>query len=102
MLFRSGDLAARFGGEEFVVILPKCGSENAMRIAEQLRVAVEEEDIPYQDQQPLGNLTATFGVATFPEDADDVETLLKKADDCLYKGKESGRNVVISASNLSS
>ena len=99
---RRGDLAARFGGEEFVVILPKCGSENAMRIAEQLRVAVEEEDIPYQDQQPLGNLTATFGVATFPEDADDVETLLKKADDCLYKGKESGRNVVISASNLSS
>ena len=85
-----------------LVILPKCGSENAMRIAEQLRVAVEEEDIPYQDQQPLGNLTATFGVATFPEDADDVETLLKKADDCLYKGKESGRNVVISASNLSS
>ena len=99
---RRGDLAARFGGEEFVVILPKCGSENAMRIAEQLRVAVEEEDIPYQDQQPLGNLTATFGVATFPEDADDVETLLKKADDCLYKGKESGRNMVISASNLSS
>ena len=99
---RRGDLAARFGGEEFVVILPKCGSENAMRIAEQLRVAVEEEDIPYQDQQPLGNLTATFGVATFPEDADDVGTLLKKADDCLYKGKESGRNVVISASNLSS
>ena len=99
---RRGDLAARFGGEEFVVILPKCGSENAMRIAEQLRVAVEEEDIPYQDQQPLGNLTATFGVATFPEDADDVETLLKKADDCLYKGKESGRNLVISASNLSS
>ena len=99
---RRGDLAARFGGEEFVVILPKCGSKNAMRIAEQLRVAVEEEDIPHQEQQPLGNLTATFGVATFPEDAEDVETLLKKADDCLYQGKESGRNVVISASNLSS
>ena len=40
-------------------------------LAEKLRVAVEEEDIPYQEQQPLGNLTATFGVATFPEDADD-------------------------------
>ena len=99
---RRGDLAARFGGEEFVVILPKCGSKNARRIAEQLRVAVEEEDIPYQEQQPLGNLTATFGVATFPEDAEDVEILLKKADDCLYQGKKSGRNVVISADNLSS
>ncbi|MEC8149651.1 MAG: diguanylate cyclase, partial [SAR324 cluster bacterium] len=60
----------------------------------------EEEDIPYQEQQPLGNLTATFGVATFPDDADDVEVLLKKADDCLYQGKEAGRNVVVSASSL--
>ncbi|MEC8271083.1 MAG: GGDEF domain-containing protein, partial [SAR324 cluster bacterium] len=99
---RRGDLAARFGGEEFVVILPKCDSGNAMLIAEQLRSAVEEEDIPYQEQQPLGNLTATFGVATFPDDADDVEVLLKKADDCLYHGKEAGRNVVVSASSLRS
>lgn len=94
---RRGDLAARFGGEEFVVLLPKCDKSAAMKIAEKLRQAVEAEEIPYQEQQPLGNLTATFGVATYPHDADNVEMLLKRADECLYRGKEAGRNVVIGA-----
>lgn len=97
---RRGDLAARFGGEEFVMILPKCNKSNALRIGEKLRQAIADEDIPYQEQQPLGNLTATFGVATFPEDAESIEDLLKQADDCLYRGKESGRNVVIGANPL--
>ena len=99
---RRGDLVARFGGEEFVVILPRCGKGNALAIAEQLRRAVEDEDIPHQEQQPLGNLTSTFGVATFPDDAADVEALLKKADDCLYEGKDAGRNVVVGASAVGS
>lgn len=94
---RRGDLAARFGGEEFVVILPKCGKDAAVKIAEKLRIAIEDEDVPYQDQQPTGNLTVTIGVATYPEDADTVDGLLKKADDCLYVGKESGRNKVVAA-----
>ena len=96
---RRGDLAARFGGEEFVVILPKCGKPAALNIAEKLRTNVEAEVIPYQEQQPTGNLTATFGVATFPEDGDTVKSLLKKADDCLYAGKAKGRNIVIAASS---
>lgn len=97
---RRGDLAARFGGEEFVMMLPKCNKANALRIGEKLRKAIADEDIPYQEQQPLGNLTATFGVATFPEDAESIEHLLKQADDCLYQGKESGRNVVIGANPI--
>ena len=99
---RRGDLAARFGGEEFVVILPNCGKKNAILIGEKLRMAIAEEKIPYQEQQPLGNLTCTFGVATFPEDADTKELLMKKADDCLYDGKESGRNKVVYAEPLES
>ena len=99
---RRGDLAARFGGEEFVVILPNCGKKNAILIGEKLRRAIADEKIPYQEQQPLGNLTCTFGVATFPEDADTKELLMKKADDCLYDGKESGRNKVVSAEPLES
>ena len=82
------------------MILPKCNKSNALRIGEKLRQAIADEDIPYQEQQPLGNLTATFGVATFPEDAESIEDLLKQADDCLYRGKESGRNVVIGANPL--
>jgi len=94
---RRGDLAARFGGEEFVVILPNCSKENAVLIGNKLRVAISEENIQFQDQQPMGNITCTFGIATYPDDADTKELLLKKADECLYDGKESGRNKVVAA-----
>ncbi|MDG2064842.1 MAG: GGDEF domain-containing protein, partial [SAR324 cluster bacterium] len=97
---RRGDLAARYGGEEFVVILPNCEKDNAMLIANKMRQSIEVENFPYQKQQPLGNLTCTFGVATFPEDADSKDLLLKKADDSLYKGKASGRNKVLAAEPL--
>ena len=97
---RRGDLAARYGGEEFVVILPNCEKDNAMLIANKMRETIAVEKFPYQQEQPLGNLTCTFGVATFPEDADTKELLLKKADDCLYKGKAGGRNKVLAAEPL--
>ncbi|MBF0288855.1 MAG: diguanylate cyclase [SAR324 cluster bacterium] len=93
---RRGDLAARFGGEEFVMLLPNCPMKPAIEVAEKLRHAVEAEEFPHQDQQPTGNLTATFGVATYDGEGDLAE-LLKKADDCLYRGKEAGRNIVIAA-----
>ena len=93
---RRGDLAARFGGEEFVMVLPNCGMKKAISIAEKLRKSLEDEVFPYQDQQPTGNLTATFGVASYPGPAT-LDEMLKWADDCLYRGKEAGRNVVIAA-----
>jgi len=71
-----------------------------MLIANKMRLAVAAENFPYQQQQPMHNLTCTFGVATFPEDADTKELLLKKADDCLYKGKAEGRNKVLAAEPL--
>jgi diguanylate cyclase (GGDEF)-like protein len=92
---RRGDLAARFGGEEFLVVLPDCDRPYALDVAEKLRLAVEAADLPHQHTQPGGNLTATFGVATFPHDARDTEALFKQADECLYRGKHLGRNVVV-------
>mgnify|MGYP003298732588 FL=1 len=92
---RRGDLAARFGGEEFVVILPNCSKKNAVLIGNKLRDAISEENIQFQEQQPMGNITCTFGIATYPDDADTKELLLKKADECLYDGKSSGRNKVV-------
>ena len=94
---RRGDLAARFGGEEFVVILPNCSKENALLIGEKLCSKISDEKIQLQEQQPMRRLTCTFGIATFPEDADTKELLLKRADDCLYDGKVSGRNKVVAA-----
>ncbi len=93
---RRGDLAARFGGEEFVMVLPNCPMNPAIEVAEKLRIAVEKEVFPHQEDQPTGNLTATFGVATYAGE-NDLDALLKQADDCLYRGKEAGRNIVIAA-----
>ena len=94
---RRGDLAARFGGEEYVVILPNSSKENAVIIGNKLRSAISDQNIQFQNQQPMGNLTCTFGVATYPDDADTKELLLKRADECLYDGKARGRNKVVAA-----
>ncbi len=94
---RRGDLAARFGGEEFVVLLPNCSKENAVLIANKLRTTISSENFQFQEQQPMGNLTCTFGIATYPDDANTKELLLKRADECLYDGKASGRNRVVAA-----
>ena len=96
---RRGDLAARFGGDEFVVILPNCEKENAVLIANEMRMEIAKEKFANQ-QQPLGKLTCTFGVATYPDDAVTKELLIKKADESLYKGKSGGRNKVIAAKSL--
>ncbi|MGK5091320.1 diguanylate cyclase [Deltaproteobacteria bacterium TL4] len=91
---RKGDMVARFGGEEFVVILPGCSLENAHKVAEKLRLCVEKTEFPNQKSQPTGNLTATFGVSSYPP-AKTITELIEQADHCLYRGKEAGRNVVV-------
>jgi len=92
---RASDLAARYGGEEFVVVLPETRKDMAVVIAEKIRRAFLETDFPHGETQPLGFVSASFGVATFTEDGTSPEALIKAADDCLYVAKEQGRNVVI-------
>jgi diguanylate cyclase (GGDEF)-like protein len=94
---RSSDLAARYGGEEFVVVLPETRKDMAAVIAEKMRRAIQESDFPKADTQPLGYVSASFGVATFDEDAESGESLLKAADECLYRAKDLGRNRVVRA-----
>ncbi|MCH7476919.1 MAG: diguanylate cyclase, partial [SAR324 cluster bacterium] len=94
---RASDLAARYGGEEFVIVLPETKKDMAAVIAEKMRRAIQETPLPNAKKQPLGFLSASFGVATFVEDADNVEELIKAADDCLYVAKDHGRNLVIKA-----
>lgn len=95
---RSSDLPARYGGEEFAVVLPETRKEMAQVIAEKVRRTIQEHDFPRANQQPLGFLSASFGVATFDEDANNAETLLKAADERLYLAKERGRNQVVASS----
>jgi diguanylate cyclase (GGDEF)-like protein len=84
---RAVDTAARFGGDEFVAILPQANHEGAELVAERLRKRIEETIVP-----GYGQVTASFGVATFPTHASSRDTLVVAADRALYNSKNSGRN----------
>jgi diguanylate cyclase (GGDEF)-like protein len=90
---RDGETAYRYGGEEFAVLVTRGGVDDAMRLAERLRVRVEE-DFRRGDKQLV---TASFGVAGLPEHAGDGEALLSEADRALYAAKGAGRNRVCCA-----
>lgn len=91
--FRESDIVCRYGGEEFVVIMPGATSDAARDKANQLCEAVREEPITYQDRD-LGVLTVSVGVASWPDSSDRPEQILSRADQALYRAKEAGRNRV--------
>ncbi len=86
---RSDDVPCRVGGEEFLILLPDTGKQEATQVAERLRRQVEAADMPQ-----VGHITVSLGVANWPGDADSVATVLKHADDMLYQAKREGRNRV--------
>ncbi|MDA3970924.1 MAG: diguanylate cyclase [Desulfobulbaceae bacterium] len=85
---RSTDIMARWGGEEFMVLMPQTAAPAAGNAAEKLRLAIAEHHF-----DKVGKLTVSFGVTIF-ELADDLDSLLKRVDDALYLAKEQGRNCV--------
>lgn len=96
---REIDMVGRYGGEEFIAILPNTDEEEGARFAERVRQAVEAH--LYRDEQNEIRMTCSSGVASFPaEGVESPEELLKNADEALYLAKESGRNRVVRASQL--
>jgi diguanylate cyclase (GGDEF)-like protein len=91
---RNTDIVARYGGEEFVALLPEAPKDVAMRLADRLRQQVASHSFLYGQQQPEGALTISLGVATYPDDAAELPSLLQHADDSLYRAKRAGRNRV--------
>ena len=89
---REIDIAGRYGGEEFCVLLPDTDQEGAKFAAERIRQAAEAADIKVYDINI--KITLSAGLATFPEDAKNIEQLIDKADTALYKAKQQGRNRV--------
>jgi diguanylate cyclase (GGDEF)-like protein len=86
---RVGDTAARFGGDEFVIVLPQANTEGAMLVAERLRARLGQIEVP-----GFGKVTASFGVSTFPDHASSRDMLVAAADRALYNSKNTGRNCV--------
>jgi len=94
-LGQTSPVVCRFGGEEFCAILPGIDKEGACRVAEDLRRKIEEIKINLRRQESA--VTVSIGVSGFPEDAQDAEVLIIKADRAMYEAKQEGRNKVFCA-----
>jgi diguanylate cyclase (GGDEF)-like protein len=86
-------LAARYGGEEMVLVAAETSKDQAMELAEKLRRAVENH--PFAVGKETTQVTVSVGVATFPKDASTMLDLIAKADQALYLAKAQGRNRVV-------
>ena len=92
---RPGDFIARYGGEEFVALLPETNGEGALKVAERLRIRIEEMHIAHLKSEVSAFVTISLGVATVkPDKNQTVEDLIKAADKALYQAKTEGRNRV--------
>lgn len=92
---RSTDIVSRFGGEEFLLVLPELDHEQALQLADRIRRTVEAHAISYQ--QKTINITVSIGVATYPEHGSSIDELVSAADGAMYKAKKAGRNRIASA-----
>lgn len=89
------DVVARFGGEEFAVLLPTTGLQGALVVAENLRHSIASRDLTHRDtKQNYGTITISIGAAQFRKGQDDAVSLIKRADEALYRSKKGGRNRV--------
>lgn len=94
-LTRDEDIACRYGGEEFIIVLPETDAASALRRAEDIRAAIGSTSVTHM-RKVLGPSTASIGVASFPHDGDAPARLLEVADAALYRAKAQGRDRVVS------
>jgi len=90
---RATDVPARYGGDEFIIMLPDTPARGALEVAERIRNAVEST--PFATEAGRAPCTVSIGVASFPQDGRSIESLLARADRALYDAKAAGRNRVV-------
>jgi len=94
---RKDDAFGRFGGEEFLVVFHGTTQSQGVFAAEKIRTSIAAHPFPFAEQQPLGCLSVSGGVAGFPDDGDSAESLVSLADQALYRAKHAGRNKILPA-----
>jgi diguanylate cyclase (GGDEF)-like protein len=92
---REEDIFGRFGGEEFLLIMPKTDLAHATIAANKLRTVIAARAFPFAEKQPMGSITVSGGVAEYPSDGADAAAILHGADEALYEAKRQGRNRVV-------
>lgn len=85
----------RYGGEEFVVMLPGIFKKDAFTYADRLRKKISHYSFPHKEKQPLGVVSVSGGIASFPEDGDSIDKVIQNADKALYRAKSEGKNRVL-------
>ena len=93
---RKLDVITRYGGDEYVIIMPQTARQSCMFVAERLRREIEKEEFLKSEGLAI-KLTASFGVASYPDNARNKEELLKIADKAMYHGKFLTKNIVFEA-----
>lgn len=91
---RQMDIVTRYGGERFCVILPSTPKKESLVVAERFRREVERSGFAHEENLPLGRLTVSIGIATFPDNGRDVKSLIGSAELAVHRAKLSGRNRV--------
>lgn len=91
---RRSDLAYRIGGEEFAILCPEVAAAEARKFAERIRQVIATYPFPNAESQPLGCISVSSGVASYPRQGQSIETLLQSADRALYSAKRAGKNQV--------
>ncbi len=91
---RAVDIASRYGGEEFCILLPETGITEAGTIADRIRHRVSTTEFPHGKAQPLGHVTISIGVSTFTKNIDTSENIIAAADRALYQAKSKGKDRV--------
>lgn len=94
-VFRASDILAKYGGDEFVIILPNSDQIGAFLGAERLREIIEHTVFEGGEKQPLGKITLSIGIASYPEHGTTTTEILAKADKAMYVAKQTGRNKTV-------
>ncbi len=96
---RSSDIPARYGGDEFIIVLPNTGKSFALKIAQRLMNLFSEKPIRIPTDKKTVKVTLSIGIAGLPDDTRSMDELMKMADEALYRAKHEGKNRIIILSN---